>query len=145
MPHVFSSIFRLVLITSGLKSVFGPSITFDINGIIDMSFVVALILYAVVSEKYTPPLVVGLRTGMEDFTMLTFSSGYFRSSKKRLYFTSCVAINFDKISSSISIKDLIYVNIVITLLFLIPQRWNFSRNPRVLNQYNLYFLTSYQS
>ena len=61
----------LVVILISPNSVFGPNIVFDNNGTIDKSSTVPLILYAKVSEKYTPPLVVGELTGVGELVITT--------------------------------------------------------------------------
>lgn len=69
------------VILRSLNSVFGPNILFDKKGIIVKSSTWALIVKINFSEKYTPPLVVGRLTGVEDRDKETFCNLYEVSSK----------------------------------------------------------------
>jgi len=62
---------------------------FDNNGMTDRSLTIPFILYANVSEKYTPPLVVGELTGIGEFTIETSDKGYLRPSRCRTYSRWC--------------------------------------------------------
>ena len=122
----WSPIFNLVLSKIGLKSVFGPSISFGISFFIETSGVCAFILYASTSVKYTPPRIVGSRTGIFDLAITTPETGYYFSSIFSTYARFCASSNCTIISSFSNICDL-FSNVPL-IIFCLHRRYFYNLN-----------------
>ena len=94
-----------VVILISPNSVFGPNTVFDNNVMTDRSLTIPFILYAKVSEKYTPPRVVGELTGMGEFTIETSDKGYLRPSRCRTYSRCCFPLMSIRDSSKSKLID----------------------------------------
>lgn len=94
-----------VVILISPNSVFGPNMVFDNNGTIDRSLTIPFILYANVSEKYTPPLVVGELTGIGEFTIETSDKEYLRPSRCKTYSRCCFSLMLMRDSSKSKLID----------------------------------------